>query len=206
MDALFLAELNERLFVHFSQGRWRSPLGQRLLPVLALGEGRMGRIVCGEAPDIERALGALGMGEVPSVAALEQAWDSVQAAATHVRQREGLEDAPAPLVLPPVPGEGPVVLLSAAQTPVADLVGVLLSSVARGVLWKPAPGAAASAHLVMRALGPLVGGNLALVQGDHQTGALLAKRGTLVWASPDPVPQGFGPPALILSAKAPRRR
>ncbi|WP_323036451.1 hypothetical protein [Pararhodobacter sp.] len=206
MDAQFLAELNERLFVHYADGQWRAPLGQRLLPVLPFDDGRMGRIVCAEDADIERALSSLGKGGVADIAALQHAWDRIQPMARQLRLLEGVEDRVSSPQRPSVPGEGPVVLLSAAQTPVADLVGVLLSSVARGVLWKPAPGAAASAHLVARALGPLMGGNLAMVQGDHDTGGLLVNRGALVWASPHAVPQGFAPPALILAAKAPHRR
>ena len=205
MDASFLAELNERLFVQFAQGLWRAPLGQRLLPVLPFDGGRMGRIVCAEQRDIERALIGLGAGHA-DLSAMHAAWQDLQHTARALRTVEGFADSTHSTHALTLPGQGPLVLLSAAQTPIAVLAGLLLAGATRGVLWKPAPAAAASAHLLMRAMGPLAGGNLALLQGDHQTGAGLTGKGALIWASPLPVPEGLGDPVLSLAATAPRRR
>jgi hypothetical protein len=206
MDALFLAELNERLFVQFIQGQWRAPTGARLLPVLPFDNGRMGQIVCAEAPDLARARVGLGRGVPAPEAALVTAYEGVRADLAALRRMEGGVDRAGPVAPVDLPGAGPVLLLSAARTPVAVLAGVLLAAARRGVLWKPAPRAAASAHLMVRGLGPLMDGNLALVQGDHATGtALVAGEGAVVWASDAPVPEGVTP-ALILGATGPRRR
>jgi len=196
MDALFLAELNERLFVHFIQGAWRVSSGARLLPVLRFDAGRVGRIACAEAADVARARVGLGAGSPAPRAALTAAYEALRGPLAALRAMEGFDDpADTPLALT-LPGTGPLVLLSAASTPVATLAGVLLAGVTRGVLWKPAPLAAASAHLMMRDLGPLADGNLALVQGDHTTGAEVAGQGALVWASPE------GRPGAALSLPA----
>ncbi len=204
IDPLFLAELNERLFVQFVGGRWMAPLGERHLRALPLEGARMGRLVCAGPGDIARA--RLGM-EPTAVqgSGLGAAYAPLRRMLQDLRRVEGFDDpvdAPMPLALP---GLGPLVLLSAAGTPVSDVAAVLFAGAARGVLWKPAPRAAASAHLLMRALGPLAGGNLALVQGDHQTGALAAGQGALVWASPAAVPPGLAP-VLSLAARVPPRR
>lgn len=201
MDALFLAELNERLFVHFIQGAWRVPSGARLLPVLPFDRGRMGRIACADRLEVARACAGLGQGRVAPPAALAAAYEAQRAVLADLRALEGFDDPAAPPPVLDLPGEGPLVLLSAAQTPVALLAGVLIAGARRGVLWKPAPRAAASAHLMMGDLGPLAGGNLALLQGDHATGALLRGRGALIWASPDANPEA----ALSLPATAPHR-
>ncbi|MCB1407449.1 MAG: hypothetical protein KDK01_14640 [Rhodobacteraceae bacterium] len=207
MDALFLAELNERLFVQFSQGRWRAPLGQRLLPVRRFDGDRMGRIVCAESADLDRALLGLGQGQGVDREALWAAWEGLCDTARALRAVEGFDDRTQDTPAEPVLAEaGPMILLSAADAPLAGLVAVLIAGAEHGVLWKPAPGAAASAHLVMRALGPLAVGNLALVQGDHATGAALAGLGPLVWASAGAVPKALCAPLVSLSARAPRRR
>lgn len=206
MDPLFLAELNERLFVQFSQGRWRAALGQRLLPVRQFDGNRLGRIACADEADLERALQGLGQGAGVDAAALHAAWAGLHDTAGALRAVEGYDDPPAEARDIVLPGAGPLMLLSAADAPLSALVAVLIAGADRGILWKPAPGGAASAHLVMRALGPLAAGNLALVQGDHATGAALAERGPLIWASARPVPDALGAPLLNLSARAPRRR
>jgi acyl-CoA reductase-like NAD-dependent aldehyde dehydrogenase len=205
MDALFLAELSERLIVHYSQGQWRAPMGQRQIPVARYDGAHLGRIVCAEATDIERAVAGL-RGASEAQGAITEAWRLLRPLAAQLRHVEGFDDPADMLAVQRLPGKTPLVMLSAAQTPIAALVAVLVAGAGRGVLWKPAPNAAASAHLVMRALGPLSGGSLALVQGDHTTGAVLAGMGDLVWASDAPVPDGLGVPMLTLSAKAPRRR
>lgn len=205
MDALFLAELNERLFVHFSGGQWRTPLGERHI---AANEAlRAGRIVCAEPADVARARQGLApdQGSARSTD-LIAAWQHVQQAAEALRRVEGYTDTERGIDLAPVPGAGPLVLLSAADAPLAALVGVLVAGASRGVIWKPAPAAAASAHLVMRALGPLAPDGLAMVQGDHASGAALAGVGGMIWASGASVPPELGDPVLRLAARVPRRR
>lgn len=202
-EAQFLAELNERLFVHYAQGQWRSPLGQRLLPVLPYDGDRVGQIVCAEGADVTRAVQSVGAGAVPQRQPLHAAWLRAQPVAKRLRWIEGFEEASDTPAEVAIPGQGPLILLSAAETPLSVLVAALLAGLERGVVWKPAPRAAASAHLVMRTLGPLAGGRLAMIQGDHQTGRLLHGQGALIWASAAPPPTG-DTPALILAAKAPR--
>jgi len=203
LDPLFLAELNERLFVQFADGRWIAPLGDRHLPVLPFDNGRIGRLICAEAADVGRATRGLRRG---SGAALAGAYDAIRPMLSSLRAMEGADDpADAPPRVPVLPdGDGPLVLLSAADCPVARLAAILIAGAARGLLWKPAPRAAASAHLLMRALGPVSQGGLAMVQGDHASGALAAAQGRLIWASAQPVPAALGP-ALNLWATAPRR-
>lgn len=196
--ALFRAELNERLFTHFVNGRWRAPRGVRLLPVMQIAPGRAGRIVCAGGEDLAR----LRLEPAPAGAAAA-GYAAARPALVALRHDEGFDDpVTEPCAAPALPGAGPLVLLSAAATPVALLAGVLLAGAARGVLWKPAPGAAASAHLLMQALAPATGRAVALVQGDHATGALAAGQGALVWASPAPAPL---PAALSLAARVPPR-
>jgi len=209
MDPLFLAELNERLFVHFSQGLWRAPLGQRLLPVRPEGVARWGQIVCGDTRDAQRALSGVAVGGVPDGAGLTAAWARASAGAARLRAIEGFTDqARGEPPLGPVPG--PLIVLSAADAPLPDLVALLIARAAQGVVWKPAPRAAASAHYVMRALAPAAAGRLALVQGDHRSGADLARHGTVIWASEAPVPADLTPlvsvPVVRAWATDPRRR
>ncbi|GAB4261498.1 MAG: hypothetical protein Kow0013_06100 [Pararhodobacter sp.] len=206
MDAQFLAELNERLFVHFIQGQWRAPTGARHLPVLPFDGARVGRIVCAEARDVARARAGLGQGAPAPPDRLRAAYEALRGDLAALRRREGAVDPAGPPRAQAVPGEGPMVLLSAAAVPVSTLAGVILAAAGRGVLWKPAPGAAASAHLLVRGLGPLMDGNLALVQGDHATGAaVLAGGGAVVWASDASAPEGVAP-VLSLAATDPRHR
>ena len=203
LDPLFLAELNERLFVQFADGRWIAPLGERHLAVLPFDEGRVGRLICAEVGDVARAMRRLGPG---SGAALAAAYRAVGPMLVRLRAMEGFDDpAGDPADLPEIPAlpEGPLTLLSAADTPVAQIARLLIAGADKGLLWKPAPRAAASAHLMMRVLGPLARGGLAMVQGDHASGALAAAQGGLIWASAAPVPTGLRP-VLSLGATAPR--
>lgn len=196
MDALFIAELNERLITHFTGSHWRVPLSQRHLPVHRASGERLGRIVCADAHDVARALGDLGAAGGPAPGdAMARALAGLAGPMAMMRAAEGFADpAPAsdsPLALP-LPGEGPVVLMSAAETPPQLIGAALIAAAGRGVIWKPAPRAAASAHLLMRYLGPLAAGRLALLQGDHESGAALARAlrgaGALIWASDAPAP------------------
>lgn len=203
-DALFIAELNERLITHFTGGHWRVPLSQRHLPVPRASGGRLGRIVCADGRDVARALRDLAGAGMPAPrermqAALAELADPM----ARLRREEALPDsgAQAAGIVPPLPpGEGPLVLLSAAGTAPAMIGSALIAAAGRGVIWKPAPRAAASAHLLMRQLGPLAAGRLALLQGDHDSGAALvtALRGAggLIWASPTPPPPTLGPTLL----------
>lgn len=199
LTALFIAELNERLFVHFTGGRWCAPLSDRLCPVLPFDGDRMGRIACADEADIQRALAGIGAGTVSGD--LGSAYQGIRAPLRALRKLEGHDDpVSSPALCGPMPGDGPVILFSAAAVPVSVLAGVLIAAAPRGVIWKPAPRAAASAHFLMRVLGPLAGGRLALLQGDHASGAALAGQGALVWASDAPPPEGLDP-ALTLSAR-----
>ncbi len=204
VDALFLAELNERLITHFTAGHWRVPLSQRHLPVPRASGGRLGRIICADDRDVARALRDLSAaGEAAPTETLQAALASLADPMARLRREEGLPDPgfPAARKLPPLPpGAGPMMLMSAAETEPALIGQALIAAAGRGVIWKPAPRAAASAHLLMRQLGPLAAGRLVLLQGDHDSGAALvtALRGTggLIWASPTPPPPTLGPPLL----------
>ena len=180
-------DLRERLLVHFVQGAWRAPLSVRMVA------GPLGPIVAAGAADVARArrLRAGGGFALPDAAMLAT-----------LRAAEGFADPPAPL--PPVPDlpKG-AVLFSAADAPVAMILALLRSGARNGLIWKPAPGAAASAHLIMAALGPAAQGALAMVQGDHASGALLAKGAPVVWLSPRPAPEGLD---LALSLRANAQR
>lgn len=216
MDRLFTAELNERLFTHFAAGAWRAPLADRHLPIRRASGARLGQIVCAGEADIARARAGVLASRRAGVAPADPAalWRALRAEAAlleSLRAGEGFEDAlrardsvalPEPAGLPDA---GPLVLLTAASAPVDRLAGLLIAAMPTGLIWKPAPGAAASAHLVMRVLGPLAGGRLALLQGDHATGALLARRGGLVWAGTGPAPGDLPRPLLSLAARVPGR-
>jgi len=182
-------DLRERLLVHFVQGAWRAPLSVRMVagplgPVVAAGPGDVARA---------RALRRGGGFALPDA-------DGLRA----LRAAEGFADAPAPLPEMPDLPEG-AVLLSAADAPVALILALLRAGARGGLIWKPAPGAAASAQAIMAAAGPAARGALAMVQGDHASGALLAKGTPVVWLGPAPAPAGLGA-VLSLSANAPRRR
>lgn len=218
-EELFLAELRERLFAHFVGGCWRVPLAERHLPVLpgkeTPGAGEvatgLGQIVCAGAEDIARARALLG-GDCAAHEAFRAALAERAGMLETLRQVEGGPVAPegfaVPDTLPALPESGRVwVLLSAAGMPPEDLAALLIAGArAGGMIWKPAPRAAASAHLLMEALGPLAGGRLAMVQGDHATGALLAAAGALIWASPAPPPPDLPTPVFSLLPRAPGRR
>ena len=216
-DSRYLAELNERLFAHFVGGAWRAPLSDRLLPVTGAAGAALGRIVCAGARDIARARGVLRQGPDPDAIDADALWAAMLAEAPllrTIRAQEGFTDdqltAPAPLT---PAGRGPLVLLTAADTPLDRIAGALLAGAGRGMIWKPAPAAAASAHLLMRAVGPLARGRLALLQGDHATGALLAGQeaaqesgqGGLIWAGAGPLPEGLPTPLVNLAATDPCR-
>ncbi|WP_209427267.1 hypothetical protein [Pararhodobacter sp. SW119] len=211
MDRQFAAELNERLFTHFVAGAWRAPLSDRHLPVTGPDGAPLGRIVCAGPSDIARACGGVAAqlraaAEAADPAVLWQALRDEGALLAALRAGEGVEEmlrAPEPVDLP---GKGPLVLLTAAAVPVDRIAGLLIAGARRGMIWKPAPAAATSAHLMMRILGPRAGGRLAMVQGDHATGALLAGRGGLVWAGQGPAPADLPAPLLSLSARPRARR
>ncbi|MFN3955035.1 MAG: hypothetical protein ACK4LQ_11320 [Pararhodobacter sp.] len=209
MDELFIAELRERLFAHFVAGCWRVPLAQRHLVVGGFS-GALGQIVCAGAGDIARARAA----ERGESAAPDALWRALEARAegfTHLRAHEGWPDdhlmRRALPVLPPVAGAHGWVLLSGAGCALRDLAALLIAGACGGgMIWKPAPAAAASAHLMMDAIGPLAGGRLAMVQGDHATGALLAEGAALLWASPAPPPADLPAPVFSLRTISADRR
>ncbi|MCC5986975.1 MAG: hypothetical protein JJT95_04785 [Pararhodobacter sp.] len=207
-EALFIAELNERLITHFTGAYWRVPLSQRHLPVLRASGARFGSIICADGHDVARALGDLATIGAPAPGeAMARALAALAGPMARMRAEEGFDEdgtvgkaAGAALALPPeaalpepLPGEGPAILMSGADTPPMLIGAALIAAAGRGVIWKPSPRAAASAHLLMRHLGPLAAGRLALLQGDHASGAALAAAlrgaGVLIWASPAPLPK-----------------
>lgn len=206
-DDLFLAELNERLFVHFLGQHWRAPLSQRAFDVW---RPRPGRIICADQRDIARALASVRGGAFDPravQAAAQAAWPRLRA----VRRLEGVTESevedPDCDALPvcDLPGaDGPVGLLTGAQVSPLAVARVFMACAARGVLWKPSPRAAASAHLLMRHLGPVAGDGLALVQGDHATGCALAGAAPTLFVSDQPVPDGL-PVTVMRAPTGPRR-
>lgn len=194
--ALYRAELNERLVVHWTGGAWRVPLGLRHLPVTGAEGVWLGRIVCAGDGDLARARAGLVPAPAPGIGALDAALGPLAGLLAAVRALEG---HPGDHWNPEAAGRamaqaapGPAALLSAAATPLSELIGRLAAGAAAGVVWKPAPAAAASAHLAMRALAPVLGRSVALLQGDHASGAVLAAGlGSVDWAAPGPVPGGL---------------
>lgn len=205
-SAQFLAELNERLFVHYTQNQWRAPLGARLLPVLAYDQGRPAHIVCAQEADITRAIQGVQTDAAPDLTELRAAVPAFMPELTALRAIERLAESPAaqtPVTLPD--GAEPLVLLSAADAPIKTLIEVLIAGTTRGLVWKPAPAAAGSAHFTMSRLAPLAAGRLAMIQGDHETGALLAGQGAgtgMIWGSHHPIPSSLPTPVLSLSPTA----
>ncbi len=203
MDALFIAELNERLFTHFTGGLWRVPYAQRHLPVHRADGARLGQIVCADAADIARARAELSpTGAAAQPDAMQQALAGLAEPLAALRREEGFQDTAAPLALAPPAGGGPVVLMTAAAVPPLSVGAALIALAGRGVIWKPAPRAAASAHYLMRHLGPMAAGRLALLQGDHATGQLMARGAapdTLLWASPAAPPPELRAQVLALA-------
>jgi len=204
METRVIAELNERLFTHFAGGAWRAPHSDRHLPVMRASGAPLGRIVCAGPADVARARGVLRLG--PPEEPLDPAalWAAMLAEAPllgAMRAEEGFAadrlTAPETLMLP---ARGPLVLLSAAETPLDRIAGALIAGAGAGMIWKPAPGAAATAHLLMRVVGPRAQGRLSLLQGDHATGALLAGQGGLIWAGAGAPPADLPVPVLDLSA------
>jgi hypothetical protein len=202
MKGRFIPELNERLFAHFVAGAWRAPLSDRLLPVARADGGRLGQIVCAGEADVARALGVLRRGAPAEGAGMAELWQALRAEAALVSAMRAEEGHASDALSAPeevdLPGKGPLVLLSSAAVPVDRLAGALIAGARTGLIWKPAPGAAASAHAMMRALGPGAQGRLVLLQGDHATGELLAGQGGLVWMSAEPVPEELPRPVLSL--------
>lgn len=193
----YRAELNERLVVHWTGGAWRVPLATRHLSVRAADGSALGRIVCAGPADLTRALAGLTPAPPLGIAALEAVLAPLASLLARLRALEGWPgdgwdpEAAARALYAAPPPPGPVALLSAADRPVSEMVGTLARLAGRGVLWKPAPGAAASAHLVLRGLGPLTGSALALLQGDHASGADLARSAAPLWLG-----RGAPPPQL----------
>ena len=186
-------QLLERLFVMYLGGRWMAPLSERMVPMPGLSRARL---ACAGAGDLARA--RLRPGPVDG-AALRAAYAEAADELRHLRAFEGMVD---PVAAPEefrLDGPGPLVLLSARDVPLSRIAGLLIAGAGRGLLWKPAPGAAASAHSLVRALAPAVGAGLALVQGDHATGALAAGQGAVIWASEAPPPAGL-PVSLCVRA------
>lgn len=184
VDEQFLAELKERLVVHFVDQRWRAPLSERALPI---ARPRAGKIMCGTKADVTRAVAGLRQGAIDTQA-MRAAATAVLPVVGAVRALEAVGEDLRDMDPPTPSGAAPVMLLSAASTPPDRVITALLANAPRGVLWKPAPGTAASAHVIMRALGPVAGGRLAMVQGDHQTGAIMAATGPVIWMSGAPMP------------------
>ncbi|MFN4100475.1 MAG: hypothetical protein ACK4GT_11930 [Pararhodobacter sp.] len=196
----FLAELSERLFVISVGGRWMAPLGDRPLPVPAAPGAHL---ACAGEGDLARALRLLAPGPVDA-GAMAAAYLAQAGVLRGLRRLEGAADPVAPPEAMALPGTGPFVLLSAAAMPLSRIAGLLIAGAAQGMLWKPAPGAAASAHLLMEALAPVAGARLAMLHGDHATGALLAGQGAVLWASDAAPPEGLAV-RLRVPARYPHR-
>lgn len=197
----FRAELSERLFVLYLGGRWMAPLSGRLIGVPGLP---MARLACAEAGDVARARAGLRPAGA-EVGALRAAYAASAPLLRALRAYEVMGD---PVSEPEdwaLPFAGPAVLVTATSVPLSRVAGLLIAGAGQGMLWKPAPGAAASAHALIRALGPVAGAGLAMLQGDHATGAALAGQGPLIWASDVPPPAGL-PVSLRVPATGPHRR
>lgn len=200
---LYLAELNERLVVHWAGGAWRVPLATRHLAVATTAGRPLGRIVCAGPGDAARALAGLRPGPAIAPETLDRLLAPFAALMARLRALEGYpgdlwDPIRASRALSATRDtDRRAVLLSAADRPVSELVGTLAGLAVRGAVWKPAPRAAASAHLAMRALAPVLGPSLALVQGDHDSGAALVAIGDArpVWARqrPDPATPAVPP-------------
>jgi hypothetical protein len=159
-----LAEMKERLFTHRIGGRWVAPLSRRM---------GAGGIVCAEARDLARAQAALRPAPV--------APDLPLALLRDLRALEGFAEAPGG----PVPvladlAQRPASLVTSADAPLHMIVALLTRLAPLGVVWKPAPGAAMSAHMLMQ---HWPGAAVSMVQGDHATGTALAP---VLWLSPRP--------------------
>ena len=197
--AWYRAELNERLVVHWTGGAWRVPLSTRHLPVAAADGSAMGRLICAEDPDLLRAMAGLRpVGHPLNPEALAAAMAPHAALMARLRALEGVTgdrwDADLALrtLRATLTSDKPVTLLSAADRPISELAGRMAALATGGVLWKPAPRAAASAHLLMRALAPLLGPAAALLQGDHASGGLLARAARPLWLGQGSVPTELG--------------
>lgn len=188
--------LNERLLAHYVRGAWRAPLSTRML---APG------VVAADAADAARARAGLQPGSASVGAGPLHPDPELRSVLTVLRHCEGFDDTAGDraAVLPDLPPG--TVLLSAASTPVALLIRLLAAGQTRGLIWKPAPGAARSACVVMDALAETAGHGLAMVQGDHASGALVAARAPVLWASAEPAPRELNV-VFSLSATAPRLR
>lgn len=196
--AWYRAELNERLVVHWTGGAWRVPLATRHLTIEAVDGSRLGRIICANGTDGVRAMAGLRPGPLVDPARLDALLAPVADLLGAVRAWEGASgdrwdpDLAAHHLSRPPPLRGPVTLLTAAAVPLPELAAILTRAAVAGALWKPAPQAAASAHLLMRALAPALGEGVALLQGDHSTGAALASLAPPLWAGEGAPPAGLG--------------
>lgn len=197
----FRAELSERLFVLYLGGRWMAPLSGRLIAVPGLP---LARLACAEAGDVARARAGLQPAAVDGTA-LRAAYAGSAPLLRALRVHETPDDPVAEPESWDLPFTGPTVLVTATSVPLARVAGLLIAGAGQGMLWKPAPGAAASAHALIRALGPVAGAGLAMLQGDHATGAALAGKGPLIWASDAPPPADL-PVSLRVPATGPHRR
>jgi hypothetical protein len=175
----YLAELNERLVVHRTGGVWRVPLGTRSLAVHAADGRLLGRVVCGDGRDAARAAAALAPAAAPGQSALAAALAGVAPLLAALAALEPAPSRPGPPAAVPTlpPGAGPVLISTPAGADPAALARMLAAAAPRGAVWRPDPRAAASAHLLAAALGPLLGAALALIHGDDATLGALAAAG-----------------------------
>lgn len=175
--ARYRAELNERLVVHLAGGAWRVPLATRHLAVRAAEGALLGRIVCGGPEDAARALAALGRAPAsPDPAQLAAALAPWAGLLEALAALEGVGAGGGPVPTLPA-GRGPVVLAPPAAASPGVVLAALAAAAPRGVVWVPDPRRAASSHLIARALAPLLGPSLALIQGDGATRAALVAAG-----------------------------
>lgn len=174
--ARYRAELNERLVVHLAGGAWRVPLATRHLAVQAADGALLGRIVCGGPADAGRAVAALGRApaapDPARLAAILAPWAGLLG---DLATLEGTGAEAPPLAVPE--GGGPVLLAPPGRLAPGALLAALAAAAPRGVVWVPDPRTAASSHLIARALAPVFGPALALIQGDGATRAALAAAG-----------------------------
>lgn len=127
---------------------------------------RLGRIVCANGADIGRALDGLRPGSAPALAELHAALAPTLPLLVRLRALEG-EVVHGPVASPAITDE---------TTPTPAILAHLAGLARAGGVWVPAPQTAASAHLILRALHPLLGHRVALLHGDDATRQALAAR------------------------------
>lgn len=215
-------DLSELLLAHRIGGQWCAPLSTSLRPVPAPAAWGQAQIVEAAMPDCARALGRLradagALMLLPDAPALVAA--ALAGAADDLDTARRAEGACAPLLragrpmAEPARAAGPILLLG-ARGAAPDLVGqVLAAGMQAGVpvLFKPAPGAAVSGALLLRALTRALGceaarGLLLLQGGGRVTGAALAASGAfahvLVVGKPGPLRPGLERAAPVADAAA----